>query len=102
MAVMPRYIPWMFDDEIAWKKTLSDERYHYLMPFENFAALYQEHRTGELADFGTVETSTAEPVLDSADSTNSEDSGASSGDSSDPSQILDQDEIDALIASMGN
>lgn len=99
MAVMPRYIPWMFDDEIAWKKTLSDERYNYLMPFENFIALYQEHRTGEVANFDSFGAG-AGPGAASVSSGVERSSGGGT-DSSDPSQILDQSEIDALIASMG-
>lgn len=97
MAVMPKYINWMFDDEVAWKKALSDQRYNYMMPFENFIALYQEHRTGQVASFDTAPVSQARtPASSSSESTSS----SSSSGSSDPSQILDQTEIDALIASM--
>lgn len=98
MAVMPRYIPWMFDDEIAWKKTLSDERYNYLMPFENFTALYNEHRTGQVADFGSFDAGNASQAMGNV---GNDAPTPSSSDSSDPSQILDQNEIDALIANMG-
>lgn len=99
MAVMPKYINWMFDDEVAWKKALSDQRYNYMMPFENFIALYQEHRTGQVASFDTPQVSSAS-AKSSSPSSSSSSSGSSSSGSSDPSQILDQTEIDALIASM--
>lgn len=97
MAAMPQYIPWMFDDEVAWKKVLSDSRYNYLMPFENFVALYQEHRTGQVASFDATPT----PVAASSSSSSSSSGGSSAAaSSSDPSQILDQSEIDSLIAAM--
>lgn len=98
MAVMPKYINWMFDDEVAWKKALSDQRYNYMMPFENFIALYQEHRTGQVASFDTAPVAQAHSTASSSSSEST--SSSSSSGSSDPSQILDQSEIDALIASM--
>ena len=97
MAVMPRYIPWLFDDEVAWKKAVSDSRYNYMMPFQNFVALYQEYRTGRVANFEPKST----PVMPTASSGSGGSSSSSSESSKDAaSQILDQNEIDSLIASM--
>tara|TARA_B110000483_G_C18179370_1_gene536362 strand:+ start:1933 stop:2205 length:273 start_codon:yes stop_codon:yes gene_type:complete len=90
MAIMPHYIPWLFDDQIAWQTAVSDPRYNYMMPFPNFVALYQEHRTGQVAQFNT----SAEAVDDSQ-AAGSESGGGEAG------QILDQSEIDNLIDAMG-
>ena len=91
MAIMSHYIPWLFDDQIAWQTAVSDPRYNYMMPFSNFVALYQEHRTGQVAQFN----STSSEVVDDSQAANSESEDGEAG------QILDQSEIDNLIDAMG-
>lgn len=40
----PQFFPWLFDDRNAWEKSLSDPRWSYELPMENFMALYQTER----------------------------------------------------------
>lgn len=91
MAIMPHYIPWLFDDEIAWQTAVADPRYTYMMPFSNFVELYQEHRTGQVAQFNN----TSSEVVDDSQAAGSESGGGGA------SQVLDQSEIDNLIDAMG-
>jgi hypothetical protein len=42
----PKYIPWLFDNRSAWEAAIHDERYRYDMPFENFMQLYKGYRSG--------------------------------------------------------
>ena len=99
MAIMPHYIPWLFDDENAWKSAVSDPRYNYMMPFTNFVALYQEYRTGEAAQFDSAPVAVQATSSSSSESSSGSSGGSSSGDDG-GSQILDQSEIDNLIKSM--
>lgn len=39
-----RFMPWLFDSKEAWEKTISDPRYRYDMPFNDFMKIYKEHR----------------------------------------------------------
>jgi hypothetical protein len=39
----PKYIPYLFDSEYAWNKTINDPAYSYDMPLKKFMKIYQRH-----------------------------------------------------------
>lgn len=83
------YLPWLFDNYDAWQATIQDSRYKYDMPFNTFMSLYREHRDG------------AAPVIDQSSQPVATAVSApveSVQEDSEMSQILSQDEIDALFS----
>lgn len=82
------YLPWLFDNYDAWQATIQDSRYKYDMPFTTFMALYREHRDGSA------------PVIDQSQPVAAVSSAPveSVPEDSEMSQILSQDEIDALFS----
>jgi hypothetical protein len=83
------YLPWLFDNYDAWQATIQDSRYKYDMPFSNFMSLYKEHRNGDVP----LSPQDSTPVLEAAPA-----APEPENDDSAMSQILSQDEIDALFS----
>ncbi len=112
MRLIPAYIAWMFDSKAAWEKTVRDPRYRYDMPHEQFMILYTEHRGAtagaprlpSMPAYGSapsIPASTAPSTSSAPKSVTPMTSGSKPATGSAPSQLLSQDEIDALISQMG-
>ncbi len=39
------FSPYLFDDRLAWEKTVNDSEWYYDMPFDSFMSIYQRYRT---------------------------------------------------------
>jgi len=63
--MMPKFFPWLFDDENAWAKAFADPRYSYELPLDYFMAIYQVERKANnvspAANFALPELST--PIM---------------------------------------
>ena len=97
------YIPWLFDSKEAWDRTIEDPRFKYGIRFEHFMLIYQEHRAkinpSKSVRKAMHSTKSAEPIPSMTSSapslSNSEPDSTGAA-----SELLDQSEIDALIAAM--
>ena len=97
------YIPWLFDSKEAWNRTIDDPRFKYGIPHEHFMIIYQEHRAKIDPSKAIHQTShSTKPLAEApANAANNPATITSEPDSSGAaSELLDQREIDALIASM--
>jgi hypothetical protein len=100
--MQPSFIPWLFDSREAWDKAIRDSRYHYSMPFNQFMQLYQSYRNGTPVTLNhfTPPTQVTPTTANFSSNSTISSSAPTSSSSSGAGQILDQSEIDALLASM--
>lgn len=97
------YIPWLFDSKEAWDRTVNDPRFKYGIPFEHFMVIYQEHRTAinpSKANYKSSHSNKPSGLAPNMASSASITSHTESDSSGAVSELLDQNEIDALIAAM--
>ena len=91
----------LFDREVVGRM-MADGAYSYEMPFREFSRMYIAFKSGNESSFQAE----APPPVPSPTSSSSSSSGGGSmddfsmGGGGDSSEILDQSEIDALLASM--
>jgi hypothetical protein len=88
----PKYIPWMFDNRSAWEATIRDSQYRYDMPFKDFMQLYEGYRSGAPAPRPKPVFEYIPPKPKKVTPPKVEEK----------SVLLDQADIDALIAQMAN
>ncbi|GHV11280.1 hypothetical protein AGMMS49938_01670 [Fibrobacterales bacterium] len=50
--MQPQFFSWLFDDRVAWEKSLSDPRYTYELPIDCFMTLYGFERRAQNNDVG--------------------------------------------------
>ena len=43
-------MPWLFENRLAWERTVSDSRVRYTMGFDAFMEIYREHLAIVLRD----------------------------------------------------
>lgn len=76
----PVFLPYLFDNQVAWDRTIADPRWYYDMPFYAFMDIYQEYRNGIIPDYKPQFTIPPAPRVVEG--------------------ILSQSEIDALLATI--
>ena len=74
----PVFLPYLFDNQVAWDRTIADPRWYYDMPFFEFMNLYQAYRNGIVPDYKPTEQMITKSPSES-------------------DMILSQEEIDDLI-----
>lgn len=102
IQLKPAYIPWLFDSRSAWNSAVADARFRYDMSFDAFMLLYMEHRENQLPAIARTQVPTMplQAMAKSSAQANTSLPETSSTTSSGASQLLSQNEIDALINSM--
>lgn len=103
---MAVYHNWLYDNQSAWQKTISDSRWSYDMPISRFMAIYAEYRgmqgitriaVAPIIHASSTPAPMAAPLSTASVPASTAPAATASGG---VGQILSQNEIDSLLNQM--